>query len=203
MKSTPTRSIESKICIEETLVKSPDLHKMQTISHDGYPRVSPGRPASIAPSISSVLSDATTITAPIHVQRGFKTREAYLAALDDFAESKLYMPAGDYTLHGWYGGETMNDRKKRLAVGKEKRRSSKHTQNADVTAATNRRRATIAAIQEATEDPAQASNSEEAGDRENSMPTIECAENSQSRLRRFSRVLSGRKERRTSSATVT
>lgn len=173
---------------------------MQTMSQNDRLRARPTRPASIAPSISSVLSDATTINAPVHRQRGFQTREAYLAALDDFAESKLYMPAGDRTLYGWYGGETMNDRKDRLRAEREKGRTLKHVHQQD-TAAASRRRATIAVPQESAERSANATNSEQVGGGERNTPTVEGAENG-GRLRRFSRVLSGRKERRKTDAFV-
>lgn len=172
---------------------------MQAASHDGQLRARPTRPASIAPSISSVLSDATTINAPIHRQRGFKSRESYLAALEEFAESKLYMPAGDRTLHGWYGEETMNDRKRRLGAGREKKKTSSDVRHPD--AAVNGRRATIAVAQAVTEGTTDVTNSDQADRGEDVSPSSKRAEN-QGRLRRFSRAFSGRKETRASSAVV-
>ncbi|KAJ9661399.1 hypothetical protein H2198_001967 [Neophaeococcomyces mojaviensis] len=87
-----------------------------------------GRPASIAPSIYSVLSDATTIAAPQNTYRGFPSREAYLAALNDFIESKMYMSTGHQTLKGFYGDETMDDvirNRPDVEFGWQKRRREK------------------------------------------------------------------------------
>lgn len=174
---------------------------MQAISHDDQLPARPTRPASIAPSISSVLSDATTITAPIHVQRGFKTREAYLAALNEFAESKSYMPAGNYTLHGWYGGETMGERKTRLGAGREKKKHSKHISKAETVK--NERRATMPAVTEGSENAADVLTTEQVAGQIDSQPRLGSEQTERpSRLKRFSRVFAGGNERRTSSATI-
>ena len=147
------------------------------------------RPASIAPSISSVLSDATTITAPVHEQRGFKSREAYLAALNDFAESKLYMPTGDHTLHGWYGTQTMDDYKNRpgLRDGRKKRRSSQAEGNDNVD---KERRPTMAVVPEASDESASVPTVRSTEDAENDAPNAGSTEK-QGRFRRLSRVFSG------------
>lgn len=156
-------------------------------------RARPARPPSIAPSISSVLSDATTITAPAHVQRGFKSREAYLAALHEFAESKQYMPVGDHTLYGVYGGETMDARKQRMLAEKEKRRSFKRAMNADSTASKERTRS-IPAVTEASnsEVSADLSRAEQTTGGGDDVPAASNIEN-RATLRKLSRVFSSKK----------
>lgn len=168
---------------------------MPPASHDDQTATRPRRPASIAPSISSVLSDATTITAPIHEQRGFKSREAYLAALNEFAESKLYMPAGNHTLHGWYGGETMDDCKKRLGVGEKKKTRSKGAKKTHPVG--SERRATMAVVPEASEESAETSTPVQIEGAEDNTQMADQPQ-TQGRLRRLSRVFSSGKERRSS-----
>lgn len=86
----------------------------------------------------------------------------------------------------------MDERKKREGIEREKRRRSK---NALKPGNINKqRRATIATLPEASEDPAEPSRPEQVGDGESN------TEN-RGRLRRFSRVFSSKKERRTSDAT--
>lgn len=147
------------------------------------------RPASIAPSISSVLSDATTITAPVHEQRGFKSREAYLAALNEFAESKLYMPTGDHTLHGWYGTKTMDDYKKRpgLREGRKKRRTSQAGENDDVN---KERRTTMAVVPEASDESAGLTRVGDMESAENNTSVVDSTEK-RGRFRKLTRVFSG------------
>lgn len=152
----------------------------------------PGRPASIAPSISSVMSDATTITAPIHEQRGFKSREAYLAALNEFAESKLYMPAGDHTLHGWYGEKTMDDYKNRPGLRDDRKKKSKRAKS--LAKLDHESQSTMNIIHEASEGPNQVTTSDQS--RDTNDETVAERTEHQGRLRRLSRVLHVGKERR-------
>lgn len=75
-----------------------------------------------APSISSVLSSSSTLIPEAHQQRGFKTREAYLAALEEFAEGHLYMTTGDHTLKGFYGDKTMDFYKAKSSPMEDRKR---------------------------------------------------------------------------------
>lgn len=120
---------------------------MHATSSSGQTPPRPGRPASLAPSISSVLSDATTVAAPAHEQRGFGSREEYLAALHEFAESKLYMPAGEHTIYGWYGEKTMDDYKNRPRL-RDGRYRRKKNQGKDSDDSTTERRRNVAPIPE-------------------------------------------------------
>lgn len=84
-------------------------------------QVRTSRTASIAPSMDSVFSDTSTVVPPNHVQRGFKTREAYLAALQEFADEHSHMSPGEYTIKGVYGTTTIADYQKRKSLGEERR----------------------------------------------------------------------------------
>ena len=70
------------------------------------------------PSIDSRLASDETL--PVHnsqngssTYRGFPSREAYLEALEEFAEGKSYADAHDHTLTGFYGTKTMDHYKKK------------------------------------------------------------------------------------------
>lgn len=87
----------------------------------------------------------------------------------------------------------MDERKKREKVEREKRRKSKDALKPNDPK--NQRRATIATLPEASEDPAESSNLDRVGSGESN------TEN-RGRLRRFSRVFAGKKESRTSDGTA-
>lgn len=57
-----------------------------------------------------------------HQQRGFKSREAYLAALQQFADRHEYMQAGEQTLTGFYGEKTMDFYKTKTSPLEDRRR---------------------------------------------------------------------------------
>ena len=153
------------------------------------------RPASIVPSISSSLSDATTVTAPTHLQRGFKSQESYLAALNEFADSQLYMQPNEYTLHGWYGTKTTEDYKQQLSLKEERKKQKKE----GVKAEEARRRKTLGELPKA-DDGLRRIRTECCGGTEvNELSAVESTKSEkEGRLRRLSRVLTG--DRRTSFA---
>ena len=86
------------------------------------------RNSSYATSITSVISGTSSITLnPLnHHQRGFRSREDYLAALREFEESKSYMDTGEFKVSGIYGKETMEEARDRLGPSlREERRIRK------------------------------------------------------------------------------
>ncbi|KAF2718524.1 hypothetical protein K431DRAFT_287550 [Polychaeton citri CBS 116435] len=73
--------------------------------------LSPSVPGSVAPSVlESTRNDpcqqATSIASEPY--KGFSSRAAYLAALQEWAESKKYLETGTQ-LKGWYGNDTMEE----------------------------------------------------------------------------------------------
>lgn len=147
-----------------------------------------GRPASIAPSISSVLSDASTTTSPNHVQRGFSSRAAYLAALHEFAESKSYME-GPHTLKGFYGTKTMDHYKQKPGLMDE-RRARKAKQHREQE---RQRRLTLTDVPEENISREEVTRVASNGSQKASEPGEAPKEAKEGRLRRLGKVLTGRR----------
>jgi len=149
----------------------------------------PSRPASIVPSITSVLSDATTITGPAHTQRGFKSRESYLAALQEFADRKSHMESNERTLVGWYGVKTMDDYKARTSL-KEERRKRKDREEQE-----RQRRRTLVGMDERDEGLGVGrviEGNEGAEEEHNELSNVETrTSQKEGRMRRLSRVFTG------------
>ena len=138
-----------------------------------------------------MLSDATTITAPQHIQRGFKSREQYLAALNEFAESKSYMEVHDHTVIGWYGSKTAEDYKQRLGLREERRMRKENERRVE----DRERRRTLGAVEEVDDGAGGASPDNVGEERSNDLSRVETKKSQKSqkegRMKRLSRVLMG------------
>jgi len=70
--------------------------------------IHPPRNVSRPPSVFSAASIDTLVT-PDNGYRGFPSREAYLQALREWVEEKMYYEPGETGLHGFYGTKTVDD----------------------------------------------------------------------------------------------